>query len=186
VIEDKCSGSYPTIATIFWDKSKMTLQVILAPVGVPGLYKIACVRKPPCAQTHWKVSRKPKNRPNQNHDNINRGTGWIWLERLTINQYATYSSTGKVAMKGAKKVICTIITILVTFLFLFKQNKMSRDCFQRTRNQVFVSHNIVSDNVQTGVISNHSHQYWLLRWKNWLCSSSTATNLQPMTMVVLG
>ena len=51
-IEDKRSGSYPTIATVFRGKSKMTLQVILAPVGVPGLYEIACVRKLPCARTH--------------------------------------------------------------------------------------------------------------------------------------
>jgi len=40
-IEDKHSGSYPTIATVFQDKSKMTLQVILAPVGVSRLYGIA-------------------------------------------------------------------------------------------------------------------------------------------------
>ncbi len=56
-IEHEHSGSYPTIATVCPDKSKMTLQVILAPVGVPGLYEIACVLKLPCAQTHWKVSR---------------------------------------------------------------------------------------------------------------------------------
>jgi len=34
------------IATVFRDKSKMTLQVILAPVGVSGLYEIASYHVP--------------------------------------------------------------------------------------------------------------------------------------------
>jgi len=56
-IEDKHSGSYPTIATMCLDKSIMSLQVIPPPVGVPGLFKIPCVPKLPCAWTHWKVSQ---------------------------------------------------------------------------------------------------------------------------------
>ncbi len=48
--------------------------------------------------------------------------------------------------------MCTVLSKLIKFLFLFKQNKMSGDCFQKTGNQLFVSGKIFSDNVQTNVI----------------------------------